>query len=51
MCRELLATELVALARESYSGTQPDIVCAQQCAELSEVIQSLKLAAITAERS
>jgi serine/threonine-protein kinase mTOR len=35
---------------ESYSRAYPDIVRAQQCAELSEVIQYLKLAAITADR-
>lgn len=40
----------MALVGESYSRAYPDIVRAQQCAELSEVIQYLKLAAITAER-
>jgi FAT domain len=42
-CRELLATELVALVGESYSRAYPDIVRAQQCTELSEVLQYLRL--------
>lgn len=42
-CRELLATELVALVGESYSRAYADIVRAQQCAELSEVVQYLRL--------
>jgi hypothetical protein len=47
LCRELLATELVALVGESYSRAYPDIVRAQQCTELSEVIQYLKLQSIS----
>ena len=47
-CRSLLATELVALVGESYSRAYPDIVRAQQCTELSEVIQYLRLSAAAA---
>jgi serine/threonine-protein kinase mTOR len=42
VCRELLSTELVALVGESYERAYPDLVRAQQCAELTEVIQHLK---------
>jgi FAT domain len=47
--RELLATELVALVGESYSRAYPDIVRAQQCTELSEVLQYLKLKSAVGE--
>jgi len=39
VCRELLSTELAALVGESYSRAYQDMVRAQQCTELQEVIQ------------
>ena len=39
VCRELLSTELVALVGESYSRAYQDMVRAQQCTELQEVMQ------------
>lgn len=41
-CRELLSVELAALVGESYSRAYQDIVRAQQCTELMEVVEYTK---------
>ena len=38
-CRDLLSVELAALVGESYSRAYTDIVRAQQCTELMEVVE------------
>lgn len=42
LCRELLAVELAALVGESYDRAYPDIVRAQQCTELKEVVEYIR---------